>query len=75
MEIVIVGTLLAVWANDLKWDNATWPFLLFPLAVIPLTYVSSFTFVQVSSAQTFTIAFNFGSIIFMTLVVGILRWI
>jgi hypothetical protein len=75
MEIVIAGTLIALMANGMKWPDATLPFILFPFAVIPLTYVTSFLFAQVSSAQTFTIAFNFGSIIFLTLVVGILRWI
>jgi len=75
MEIVIAGTLLAVHVNGMQWAYAYATFLLFPFAVIPLTYATSFFFTQVSSAQTFTIAFNFGSIIFLTIVVGILRWI
>jgi hypothetical protein len=50
MEIVIIGALIALNANGLKWNWAWATFPVFPCAAIPLTYVTSFLFAQVSSA-------------------------
>lgn len=50
MEIVIIGTLIALFANGMQWNWAWATFPIFPLAAIPLTYVTSFLFGQVSSA-------------------------
>lgn len=75
MEFVIIIVLIAFEAANLQYNTAWVTFLLFPLAVIPMTYAFSFLFTAVSSAQTTTLAINFGSMIFMVTVVGILRYL
>jgi hypothetical protein len=61
-------------ANGLNYKSVQVPFLLFPLATIPFTYVTSFMFDSVPAAQTTTIFFNFVSVVILGSVVFYLRF-
>jgi ATP-binding cassette subfamily A (ABC1) protein 3 len=53
---VVIGL---IYAFDLKYDNVWILFLLYPIGVIPFTYVTSFVFAGENVAQTVTIFAHF----------------
>lgn len=53
---IVIGL---IYAYDLGWDNTWLLFLLYPVGVIPFTYVTSFLFTSENVAQTITIFLHF----------------
>ena len=75
MEAFTIISLTAFYFVNLKYSTSWIVFMLFPIASIPLTYVTSFLFQSESAAQTGTIFMNFGSILFGSTLVYYLRFI
>ena len=53
---IVIGL---IYAYDLGWSNSWVMFLLYPVGVIPFTYVTSFLFATENVAQTITIFMHF----------------
>jgi ATP-binding cassette, subfamily A (ABC1), member 3 len=53
---IVIGL---IYAYNLEWDNTWLLFILYPVGVIPFTYVSSFFFSSENVAQTITIFLHF----------------
>jgi ATP-binding cassette subfamily A (ABC1) protein 3 len=53
---IVIGL---IYAYDLQWDNSWLMFILYPVGVIPFTYVTSFFFASENVAQTITIFVHF----------------
>jgi ATP-binding cassette subfamily A (ABC1) protein 3 len=53
---IVIGL---IYAYNLEWDNTWLLFILYPIGVIPFTYVSSFLFSSENVAQTITIFLHF----------------
>jgi hypothetical protein len=75
MECVIAPAVIAFYIFDMKYYSSWLTFLCYPLAWIPFSYVMSFAFATLSSAQTFAMAFNFAFIVFISVIVNAMRWI
>lgn len=67
---IVIGLM---YAFELQYDNVWIMFLLFPVGVIPFTYVSSFLFSSENIAQTVTIFMHFVIAGIGAIVAGILR--
>lgn len=59
MQPLIWSTILVFQAFSLDYEAAWLTYLLFPLAVLPFTYVTSLLFSSDNSAQSYTLFFNF----------------
>jgi len=53
---IVIGL---IYAYNLEWENTWLMFILYPIGVIPFTYVSSFLFSSENVAQTITIFLHF----------------
>lgn len=53
---IVIGL---IYAYNMEWDNTWLLFILYPIGVIPFTYVSSFLFSSENVAQTITIFLHF----------------
>lgn len=67
---IVIGL---IYAYDLGWDNTWLMFILYPVGVIPFTYVTSFLFTTENVAQTITIFVHFVFAGIGAIVVSILR--
>lgn len=75
VQIVVGISVVVFHIANLQYNTSWITFMLFPLASIPLTYVSSFFFESESAAQTGTIFLNFGMILFGSTLCFYLRFI
>ena len=67
---LIVGMNLMVFAYfSINLGNAVYTLLLFPLGMIPFSYITSFIFKSVSVAQSMTLFLNFVFMLIMPLVI------
>lgn len=62
MQLTILTTIVCFFGFKAGMENAIYAYLLFPLGVIPFTYVTSFIFQVDSAAQTSTMFLHFGSL-------------
>lgn len=74
LELVVGVSIITFQIAKLKYYTAWIIFLLYPIAVIPFTYATSFMFTSLSGAQTGTMFMNFGMIVFGTTLVHYMRW-
>lgn len=74
LELVVGVAIISFQIAKLKFYTAWIVFLLYPIAVIPFTYVTSFLFGSLSAAQTGTMFMNFGMIVFGTTLIHYMRW-
>lgn len=69
MNVTIATSIIIFYALDTGLSSALISFALFPFAVLPFTYCMSFVFTVDSAAQTFTMFFNFLTIlVFSTMI-------
>ena len=75
VEVIVLISVLTFYLANLKYSTSWIIYMLFPVAAIPLTYVTSYFFGSESAAQTGTIFMNFGTILFGSTLVYYLRFI
>lgn len=59
MYFTIIVTIILFLGYNLNYNGSIIVYLVFPLGVLPFTYVTSFIFTSDSAAQTFTMFFHF----------------
>jgi hypothetical protein len=75
LYIVVIGSIVAFFAWDLKYHYSWMVYLVFPLAIIPFLYSISFMFHSVSAGQTGIMFFTFGLTVFGSTMVNNLRYL
>ena len=73
LQPLVLITVACFFVLDMGMESAYITFLIFPIGVLPFTYVTSFLFSSESSAQTFTMALNFFTIGVLSTVVFQMR--
>lgn len=73
LEITVAVSLVAFEFSGLNYRAVWAPFLIFPFAIVPFLYVTSFLFTDDSAAQTFTFGFQFFIMCLVTTIVQALR--
>jgi ATP-binding cassette, subfamily A (ABC1), member 3 len=73
LEVLVIASLGLFWAYHLIGNNSVLLYFLFPFALIPFTYVTSFVFKSDSTAQTVTMFVHFWIIAVSGTIVYIVR--
>lgn len=73
LYITVVTTIALFYIFDQEYESAIVVYALFPFAIMPFTYVTSFLFSADSAAQTFTMFCHTATILIFSTVVFIIR--
>jgi hypothetical protein len=68
MQLTIAATVAALFGFDMGMKTAYITYILFPIGIIPFTYVTSFIFTADSAAQTFTMFLHFLTISILSVI-------
>ena len=69
LEFTAVVSIVLFSIFELDYSSAWLPFLLFPFAIVPFSYVISFAFSDESTAQTISFGMHFFAMCLMAMVV------
>ena len=73
MYLIVFVNLVIFAYFSIDLGNAIYSLLLFPIGMIPFSYVSSFAFRSVSVAQSLTLFFNFVFMLIMPFVIQFMQ--
>ena len=73
LYITVVTTIVLFYVFEMEYESSKVVFALFPIAIIPFTYVFSFLFSSDSAAQTFTMFCHTSTILIFSTVIFIVR--
>ena len=73
LYVTVIATIALIYAFNQKYDSSVVVYALFPFAIIPFTYVTSFLFTAESAAQTFTMFFHAGIFLVFSTLVFVMR--
>ena len=73
LYVTVIATIILIYAFNQKYDSSAVVYAIFPFAIIPFTYVTSFIFSAESAAQTFTMFFHAAVILVASTLVFVLR--
>ena len=68
MQLTISATVAALFGFDMGMPTAYITYIVFPIGIIPFTYVTSFIFTADSAAQTFTMFLHFLTISILSVI-------